>query len=125
MSELHQSASPFDVHGAIRPQHPEDDTGGSKAPAVEDVFAHQRNFWPGVEEITAARSNKDMHGKSTALDSSTDEAVAGSEAAFAKTGAELKTVGAALFRRKTGIDCFGTEFEDHLARSLVIDRAMK
>jgi len=82
---------------------------------VEDVFAHQRNFWLGVEVVTAAGSNQDMHGKTTALDSSTDEAMAGSEAAFAKTGAELNTVGSAFFRRKTGIDCFGTEFECHLA----------
>lgn len=82
---------------------------------MEDVFAHQPNFWLGVEEATATGSNEDMHGKTTALDSSTDEAMAGSEAAFAKTGAEFNTVGSAFFRRKTGIDCFGTEFECHLA----------
>ena len=125
MSELHQGASPFDVHGSIRPQHTENDTRCSQALAVEDVFAHQCNLWLGVEEVTAAGSNEDVHGKTAALDSSTDEAMAGGDAAFAEAGAELNTVGAAFFRCKTGVDCFGTEFEDHLAGSLVIGRAVK
>jgi hypothetical protein len=115
MSELHESSSPFDVHGAIRPQHTEDDTGCAKEPAVEDIFVHQRNLWLGIEEAAATGSNEDMHGKTTELDSSTDEAMAGSKASFAKSGAELNTVGSSFFRRKTGIDCFGTEFEYHLA----------